>query len=192
MSTGTSPSRMSISLTIVSSLVQRYVERLDHARPPRAIGLDEFPDSSGIAWTKRRKADFLPGSAECIVVQGQIEACGYLLRDIVRHLSGCRNTIPDADAVIQITALGDGRYIRQLRDAFACADPERAQQPGPDRRQRGADRFEHQLDVTCDQVGQCGPRALVGLLLSGNSTTISMLIGVSCRAVSGTGPGHAR
>src|SRR6516164_1652074 len=180
MSTGTSPSRMSISLTIVSSLVQRYVERLDHARPPRAIGLDEFPDSSGIAWTKRRKADFLEGSAEGIVVQVPIEACGYLLRDIVRHLSGCRNTIPDADAVIRITALGNGRNIGQLRDAFACADAERKQQPGLDRRQRGADRFEHQLDVTCDQVGQCGPRALVGIEAGGKSVMRSKLSGHQC------------
>src|SRR6516162_7943741 len=162
MSTGTSPSRMSILSLTMSSLVQGYVERLDHARSPRAIGLDELPDSGGIARTKRREADLLQGSAECIVVQGPIKACGYLLRDIVRHLSGCRNTIPDADAVIRITALGDGRNIGQLRDAFACADAERAQQPGPDRWQRGADRFEHQLDVTCDQVGQCGPRTLVG------------------------------
>lgn len=103
------------------------------------------------------------------------------------NLGGCSHSIPDADAIVRIAALGHGRHIRQIADTLGRAHPERPQQSCLDRRQRGAKRVEHHLDVTRQQVGRRGACALIGILWSGKSVRKSMPISASYRAVSGPG-----
>ena len=108
------------------------------------------------------KADLLQRGAEGVVVQRAVETGADLLRDIVRQLRGRRDAKPDADAVIGITALGDGRHVRQIGASLLRTHAQWPQQTAFHRRQRRAQRVEHHLDVAGQQIGQRRPRAPVG------------------------------
>ena len=90
------------------------------------------------------------------------EAGGDFLRDVVGQFGRRGDAVPDADAILRIAALGHGRDIGQIGDALRRADRERPQQAALDRRQRGAERVEHQLDIARYQIGQRRACALVG------------------------------
>src|SRR5690242_19716330 len=89
----------------VDVLIQRNIERFDHARPARAVLVDEFVDLGLATWTHRREADLVQRSAERVISQGAIEARRNLLRDLIRHLRQRRNAVPDRDCIIGITTL---------------------------------------------------------------------------------------
>src|ERR1700744_4080333 len=95
--------------------IQQYVLRLDDGRPSGTIGVDELLDGGSAARPLHRKAKPPEFVTKCIVVHGTIEAGADPGTDVVRQSSWHREAGPEADAIVGITALGDGRYVRQVR-----------------------------------------------------------------------------
>src|ERR1700704_3929967 len=106
-STAVSPSRISLSRTILVS-IQCYVLRFYDLRPSRAVGVNEFRDRGRVAGTEHGKSDLFQRGAKCVVIQGAVEAGADLLCNVFRQFGGCRDAVPDTDDVIGIAALRNG------------------------------------------------------------------------------------
>src|ERR1700722_5713943 len=112
-STASSPSRSSLSRTMAS--VQCYVLGLDHPGPARPLAIDELGDPGSTARAERRKAGLLDRCPERRVVHHPIETISQNPCDVIRYLRGYGHPVPDADEVIGVTALRNGRNVRQSR-----------------------------------------------------------------------------
>src|SRR5258708_14275710 len=97
MSTATSPSRSSPSRTM--SLIQCYVLRLYHARPPDTLGLHEFRDRRRTARTDGRKPYLRDRCPQAWVAHHPLETILQNPRNVLRQSRGHGKSVPDAHEI---------------------------------------------------------------------------------------------
>jgi hypothetical protein len=84
------------------------------------------------------------------------------LNDLGQGLGRREQAVPALGSVALHACFGDRRQVGKGRRTLCRRDCQRAQLPSLDQRGRARDRREHHLDLSAEQIGDGGRRALVG------------------------------